>query len=158
VGKALRPERDPHLGVFFRSWLRDPFHVTAHRYTVFVPACWARNDAQRRSLLNLLRSETPAYTQGQIEYVEPRFRIGIQSTVGLNSVVGRYPSGVTLDQSKLGGSSVLSAPPGKASGPATEMIEPLGVKLKGGHTIAVSWVPKETAYTIEVFRQFDCCA
>jgi hypothetical protein len=44
------------------------------------------------------------------------------------------------------------------SGPATEMIEPLGVKLKGGHTIAVSWVPKETAYTIEVFRQFDCCA
>jgi phage tail-like protein len=73
--------------------LRDPFHVTAHRYSVFVPACWARNDAQRRSLLNLLRSETPAHTQGQIEYVEPRFRIGIQSTVGLNSVVGRYPSG-----------------------------------------------------------------
>ena len=25
--KTLRPERDPHRGVFFRSWLRDPFHV-----------------------------------------------------------------------------------------------------------------------------------
>jgi len=25
--KAVRPERDPHRGVFFRSWLRDPFHV-----------------------------------------------------------------------------------------------------------------------------------
>jgi len=29
VGKALRPERDPHRGVFFRSWLRDPFRVGA---------------------------------------------------------------------------------------------------------------------------------
>lgn len=24
-----RPERDPHRGVFFRSWLRDPFNVAA---------------------------------------------------------------------------------------------------------------------------------
>ena len=29
MGKTLRPERDPHRGVFFRSWLRDPFHVGA---------------------------------------------------------------------------------------------------------------------------------
>ena len=42
--------------------------------------------------------------------------------------------------------------------PVTEMIEPLGVKLESGHTIAVSWAPKETSYTIEVFQQFDCCA
>src|SRR5262245_58513590 len=27
VGKTLRPERDPHRRVFFRSWLRDPFRV-----------------------------------------------------------------------------------------------------------------------------------
>jgi phospholipid N-methyltransferase len=25
----LRPQRDPHRGVFFRSWLRDPFHVAS---------------------------------------------------------------------------------------------------------------------------------
>jgi phosphatidylethanolamine/phosphatidyl-N-methylethanolamine N-methyltransferase len=25
----LRPERDPHRGVFFRSWLRDPFNVAS---------------------------------------------------------------------------------------------------------------------------------
>lgn len=29
MGKALRPERDPHRGVFFRSWLRDPFRIGA---------------------------------------------------------------------------------------------------------------------------------
>jgi phospholipid N-methyltransferase len=25
----LRPQRDPHRGVFFRSWLRDPFNVAS---------------------------------------------------------------------------------------------------------------------------------
>ena len=44
------------------------------------------------------------------------------------------------------------------TGLSTEMIEPFGVRLKGGHTIAVSWVPKDTAYSIEIFRQFDRCA
>lgn len=43
-------------------------------------------------------------------------------------------------------------------GSATEVIEPLGVRLMSGHTVAVSWVPKETSYTIEVFQQFECCA
>jgi hypothetical protein len=41
------------------------------------------------------------------------------------------------------------------AGLETEMIEPLGVRLRGGHTLAVSWMPGETGYTVEVFRQFD---
>jgi hypothetical protein len=44
------------------------------------------------------------------------------------------------------------------AGPDTEVIEPLGVSLKGGHTVAVSWTPGETTYTVEVFRTFDYCA
>lgn len=43
-------------------------------------------------------------------------------------------------------------------GPEMEVIEPLGVCLQGGHTLAVSWIPGETAYTVEVFRQFGCVA
>jgi hypothetical protein len=43
-------------------------------------------------------------------------------------------------------------------GSATETIEPLGVSLQQGHTLAVSWIPGETAYTIEVFQQYDRCA
>ena len=27
--KTVRPERDPHRAVFFRSWLRDPFQVAS---------------------------------------------------------------------------------------------------------------------------------
>jgi len=32
-------------------------------------------------------------------------------------------------------------------------IEPLGVHLQGGHTVAVSWRPGETKYTVEVYSQ-----
>ena len=35
----------------------------------------------------------------------------------------------------------------------TENIDPLGVSLLGGQTLAVYWVPGETAYTMEVYRQ-----
>jgi hypothetical protein len=34
-----------------------------------------------------------------------------------------------------------------------ESIDPLGVTLQGGHTLAVYWIPGETAYTLEVFGQ-----
>jgi len=36
-------------------------------------------------------------------------------------------------------------------GSEAETIQPLGVQLQGGHTLAVSWLPGETAYTVEVF-------
>jgi hypothetical protein len=32
-----------------------------------------------------------------------------------------------------------------------ELIEPLGVRLRGGDTLAVSWEPGEGAYTLEVY-------
>jgi hypothetical protein len=44
------------------------------------------------------------------------------------------------------------------SGVDTELIQPLGVRLAGGDTVAVSWVPGETAYTVEVIRQRELCA
>ena len=37
------------------------------------------------------------------------------------------------------------------SGSEDEHIEPLGISLPGGQTLAVSWVPGETAYTLEVY-------
>ena len=44
------------------------------------------------------------------------------------------------------------------AGEDAEHIEPLGVRLKGGHTMAVYWMPGETAYTVEVYRQKELCA
>ena len=40
----------------------------------------------------------------------------------------------------------------------TEHIEPLGVNLLSGETLAVCWTPGETAYTFEVFSQSEKCA
>jgi phage tail-like protein len=91
---------DPH---------RDPFHVYAHKYSVFVPAKFGKSLPYRRSLETLLRSESPAHTVYQIEYVEPRFRIGCQSMIGLDSVVGRYPQGVEVNSSRLRSGAVLPA-------------------------------------------------
>jgi hypothetical protein len=38
-------------------------------------------------------------------------------------------------------------------GSSDERIEPFGIRLRGGHTLAVSWQPGDSAYTFEVFRQ-----
>lgn len=43
-------------------------------------------------------------------------------------------------------------------GREAEHIEPLGVSLLGGHTMAVYWMPGDTAYTVEVYRQREMCA
>jgi len=34
-----------------------------------------------------------------------------------------------------------------------EQIQPLGVTLRRGHTLAVTWMPGDTAYTLEIYRQ-----
>lgn len=85
----------------------DPFRVYASRFTVFVPACVGVDTRQRKGFEQLLRTESPAHTRYDIEYVQPRFRIGVQSMIGLDAVVGRYPAGVTVEQTTLGRDSVL---------------------------------------------------
>jgi hypothetical protein len=39
------------------------------------------------------------------------------------------------------------------AGADPELIQPLGVRLQGGHTLAVRWMPGETAYTMEVYPE-----
>jgi hypothetical protein len=39
-----------------------------------------------------------------------------------------------------------------------EKIEPLGVNLPAGATLAVHWAPGETAYTLEVYSDTEKCA
>jgi hypothetical protein len=38
-------------------------------------------------------------------------------------------------------------------GTAAERIEPLGVQLQGGHTVAVYWRTGATDYTVEIYSQ-----
>jgi hypothetical protein len=102
-----------------RDPYRDPFHVYAHTVTVFVPACYGRDETARKGLENLLRDESPAHTRWHLELVEPRFRIGVQSMIGYDSVVGRYPpERITVGESALCRSTILGGAPDESSGPS----------------------------------------
>lgn len=70
---------------------RDLFHVYAHRFRVFIPAAWVRTKDDELMFRRALDAEKPAHTQYDLCLVEPRFRVGIQSTVGLDTIIGPYP-------------------------------------------------------------------
>jgi hypothetical protein len=90
----LATERDP---------LRDPFHIHAHRFSVFLPAARARRPTDRRRLEQLIRAEAPAHTKADVRWVEPRMRLGTQAMLGFDAVLGRWPNDpLTLDRTRLG--------------------------------------------------------
>lgn len=100
-----------------RNPLLDPFNRDAHRFSVFLPAHMGRSGSDRATLDRVVGEHRPAHTSAQIIYVAPRMRIGIQASLGLDSVVGCWPSGVTLDSAQLGRGTILSGgnPGGSAS-------------------------------------------
>ena len=98
---------------------RDPLIVHANRVSLFVPACVRKHPADERALRQLLATEMPAHVQAQVHFVEPRFRVGVQAMVGLDTVIARTPMGVRLgDEASaattpvgLGRATVLPARP-----------------------------------------------
>ena len=87
--------------------LTDPFRLHAYRFSVFVPARVREQAGERRALEQLLAREAPAHTEAEVHYVEPRFRVGVQAMIGLDSVIARTPIGVRLDETELRRGSVL---------------------------------------------------
>jgi len=114
---------------------RDPFYVYASTFTVFIPACFARDAIAKKGLENLLKDQSPAHTRWHLELVEPRFRVGVQSMIGYDSVVGRYPTPqVTLDTTTLGRSTVLGGVPDESRGPSMRV----GSTARVGSTTVLS--------------------
>jgi hypothetical protein len=101
--------------------LKDPFHVYAHKFTVFVPGRIGAVEARRRALENIIEEEKPAHTAGAIEYVKPRYIVGFQSMIGFDGVIGDYPAGVVADRTRLADGSVLTEEPGKRCGPPLQV-------------------------------------
>ena len=95
---------------------RDPFHVYAHQFSLYVILPGA-DETQVRTLERIVELSKPAHTQGNLVLVEPRLRIGRQSIVGVNTVVGCYPSGVTTRESRLGDGTLLSPSADEAQAP-----------------------------------------
>jgi hypothetical protein len=121
VTRAKR-ERDPTL---------DPFHAEAHAFSVFLPAGRAPTPAHRRRIEALLAREAPAHARAVVHWVEPNMRLGLQCTLGFDTVIGapkRPP--VTLDRTRLGRASVLQDPAGPPAGVRLGRGSPLGVATR----------------------------
>ena len=70
---------------------RDLFHEYAHEFRVFIPSAWIPSAKDERMVRRALDSEKPAHTHYRLCLVDARFQIGIQSTVGLDTIIGDYP-------------------------------------------------------------------
>ena len=93
---------------------RDLFHAHAHRFQVFVPSAWLRSWQDEDMLRRALDTEKPAHTHYQLCLVAPRLRVGVQSTVGVDTIIGGYPVAV------LAGAATLDALP--ASRPPSQRL------------------------------------
>ena len=99
-----------------RDPLREPFHRSAHRLSLFVPAHAVAHPPDRARLKRMLRAQVPAHVEATLVPVHPRMRIGIPAALGFDSVVGCWPAAhshaVRLGQGQLGRASVLSGAAG----------------------------------------------
>jgi phage tail-like protein len=69
----------------------DPFAEYAHRFRVFVPAVWVRTAEDERMVRRAVDAEKPAHTAYDLCLVAPRFRIGVQSRIGLDTIIAATP-------------------------------------------------------------------
>jgi phage tail-like protein len=70
----------------------DVFRVYAHRFQVFAPAASVKTANDERMLRRALDAVKPGHTAYDLCLVEPRFRIGVQSSLGLDTMIGGYPA------------------------------------------------------------------
>lgn len=89
-----------------------PFDPSAdeitHHFTVVLPGMMADSAAALATLHRLIEAQKPAHTRYELRLVEPGVRIGCQSTIGVDMLVGPYPT-AALGEIKLSGSSQLQA-------------------------------------------------
>jgi len=104
--------------------LRDPFFAGAYRFSVFVRLGREPSDLERAAIESIVEMAKPAHTLATIRILRPRFRIGVQSTVGIDTAVARYPSGVVEGEGRVGYDAVLGPSPGGERPPGFEIGSP----------------------------------
>lgn len=76
----------------------DVLRRGAHAFRVYVPAPLLRNAADEAKLRRAIEAQKPAHASYELVLVEPRLAIGVQSTIGLDSVVAGPGSGALACQ------------------------------------------------------------
>jgi phage tail-like protein len=97
--------------------LRDPFYQSAHQFTVYIPMRRPPDETQAQTIQRIVEMSKPAHTLGKVEIALPRMRVGLQSFVGVNTVIGEYPSEPYVGEGVLGRDTLLEPSPGDAGRP-----------------------------------------
>jgi phage tail-like protein len=111
--RRLTPEPDLVDG---RVWLAGiPVETadgsgTAHRFTVVVPRAAAPDRPAVAAVHRLIQAQKPAHTAYDLRVLDPGLRIGCQSTVGIDTLLGSYPA-EPLGDTTLGRDTRLADPP-----------------------------------------------
>lgn len=100
---------------------REPFFAHAHQFSVFVQSALIRDELIERMMRYLIDKEKPAHTDYRLVKVEPRFRIGMQSTVGFDTQLGVYPRLILNQTATLGYDALLSCE-SEGRGPAAMQV------------------------------------
>lgn len=88
----------------------DLFNAYANQFLVVVPRWAGAGPSDEQNLERIIQMAQPAHTLGTFEWAEARMRIGLQSFIGVDSIIGRYPVGVIEGQGQLGYDTVLGNP------------------------------------------------
>jgi phage tail-like protein len=99
----------------------DFFNAYAYQFIVIVPRWPGATGSDRVALEQIIDMAKPAHTQAQLRWDEPRFRIGLQSFVGVDTVLGKYPVGMIEGQGKLGYDTVLGSPEKSTERPSSSV-------------------------------------
>ncbi|TQF06852.1 hypothetical protein E6W39_37515 [Kitasatospora acidiphila] len=86
----------------------DLFTQTANSFRVYLPSVWVRTAEDERAVHRLLAAERPATSRYDLDLVEPRLRVAVQSAVGLDTVIGAVP------RARLACAHDAAAPPSRA--------------------------------------------
>jgi hypothetical protein len=96
----------------------------ANEFSVFFPADPYQPDAAATKVSAVVEREKPAHAKANYVPVLPRFRIGVQATIGVDTCVGGYTQLVLGKLSTLGYDTIL------ARSPAQRALEELGASVR----------------------------
>jgi phage tail-like protein len=125
IMKRLQIGENSAIGSFQLIDYGDPsldfFNSYAYQFIVIVPRWPGATEADQMALQQIIDMAKPAHTQAQLRWDEPRFRIGLQSFVGVDTVLGKYPVGVIEGQGQLGYDTVLGSPEQSTERPSSSI-------------------------------------
>lgn len=125
IMKRLQIGENSTIGSFQLIDFGDPsldfFNSYAYQFIVIVPRWPGASDSDQMALQQIIEMAKPAHTQAQLRWDEPRFRIGLQSFVGVDTVLAKYPVGIIEGQGKLGYDTVLGSPEERLKQPSSSV-------------------------------------